>query len=155
MEGHIPTFGDLVVVSHDMPQWGLSGDVIGVKTDGTIELSEPVTFETGKTYQVAFRKKNGGVNGPFTITAGGKDNEIVLSGTWTFAVASSGEYTTATSSSGDTVRLYYGTKEERSHFSFGENNNWSRYGVVKSIRPRNNYQVQLAIMSEDTRVHTS
>ena len=155
MEGHIPTFGDLVVVSHDMPQWGLSGDVIGVKTDGTIELSEPVTFETGKTYQVAFRKKNGGVNGPFTITAGAKSNEIVLSGTWTFAVAASGEYTTATSSSGDTVRLYYGTKEERSHFSFGENSKWSRYGVVKSIRPRNNYQVQLAIMSEDTRVHTS
>ncbi len=27
LEGHIPTVGDLVAVSHDMPQWGLSGDV--------------------------------------------------------------------------------------------------------------------------------
>ena len=28
LEGLIPTYGDLVVISHDMPQWGTSGEVL-------------------------------------------------------------------------------------------------------------------------------
>jgi len=28
LEGLIPTYGDLVAISHDMPQWGTSGEVL-------------------------------------------------------------------------------------------------------------------------------
>ncbi|MCA1907940.1 MAG: phage tail protein, partial [Magnetospirillum sp.] len=40
LEGMIPTYGDLVAVTHDMPRWGLGGEVIGHQGD-VLALSEP------------------------------------------------------------------------------------------------------------------
>ena len=154
LEGYIPTFGDLVAVSHDMPQWGTTGEVIGINSRGAIELSEPVEFQAGKRHYAAFRTKAGGVSGPWEVYDGtGEADEMALTGHWIFARSSESDYTIIENSRGDNMRLYYGTKEERTHFSFGVGDTWSQYGVVKSIRPRGDLKVELTILSEDNRVH--
>jgi sulfur carrier protein ThiS len=154
LEGYIPTFGDLVTVSHDMPNWGLSGDVIGVGNDGTITVSEKIEFKTGLTYNIAFRTKTGSIYGPFEVETGGNIHKIILTGIWTSTHSPDGDFTTMTDSDGNIIRLYYGTQEERTQFSFGVTDKWCKYGVIKSISPKGESKVELTILAEDSRVHT-
>ena len=53
----------------------------------------------------------------------------------------------------ESVRLYYGTQEERTHFTFGLSDKFTEYAVVKSIRPIGDLKVTLNLISEDNRVH--
>jgi len=46
--------GDVIYVSHDVPQWGYSGRVKG-GTLSSVELDREVTLEAGKTYKVMVR----------------------------------------------------------------------------------------------------
>lgn len=68
MEGLLLLFGDLIHVSHDVPAWGASGQVIGLnKLTGKIITSEPMVFTAAEVHQIALRKKNGKADGPYTI----------------------------------------------------------------------------------------
>lgn len=57
--------GDLVLVSHDVPLWGLgSGRVISVQTDGSgnatgVTIDNAVPMETGTDYRIRFRLEDG------------------------------------------------------------------------------------------------
>ena len=152
LEGYIPAFGDLVVVSHDMPDWGTSGDVISVE-NGVIRLSEPLDFVEGSTHYIAFRTRAGGLSGAWACSAGRRNDEVVLDGIWTFSATSGNEYTIASDANGNSIRLYFGSREERTHFSFGASGEWAQYGIVKGIKPRGDLHVDLQLISEDTRVH--
>lgn len=69
LEGYLPRYGDLVMVSHDVPRWGAGGYVRSI--DGTtLHLSDPVTFAEGQTHRLILRKKDGSAYGPVTCTAG-------------------------------------------------------------------------------------
>jgi len=46
--------GDVILVSHDVPQWGYSGHVV-VPTDRGVTLDRYVTLDTGTSYQVIVR----------------------------------------------------------------------------------------------------
>lgn len=68
MEGLLLLFGDLIHVSHDVPAWGASGQVIGLnRLTGKITTSEPLIFTSAPVHQIALRKKNGKADGPYTI----------------------------------------------------------------------------------------
>lgn len=68
MEGLLLLFGDLIHVSHDVPAWGSSGQVIGLnRLTGKITTSEPLIFTTASVHQIALRKKNGKADGPYTV----------------------------------------------------------------------------------------
>lgn len=68
MEGLLLLFGDLIHVSHDVPAWGASGQVIGLnRLTGKIITSEPMIFTAAEVHQIALRKKNGKADGPYTI----------------------------------------------------------------------------------------
>lgn len=47
--------GDIVDVSHDVPQWGFSGRVQAGATTTSIPVDQPITIETGKTYLLQVR----------------------------------------------------------------------------------------------------
>ena len=47
--------GDLVRVSHDVPLWGTGTGRVAAKIGSTIELTEQVYLEAGKTYQIRIR----------------------------------------------------------------------------------------------------
>ena len=69
LEGLIPSYGDLISITHDMPHWGSGGEILS-KNDMTLTLSEPVEFEEGQTHYLALRKKNGSLSCPFVVTSG-------------------------------------------------------------------------------------
>lgn len=80
MEGYIPTYGDLGRFGSDIPRWGQNGYVSGI--DGNkVTLSENVTFTEGEVHQMAIRGKLGQDLGPFTVTAGDNENEVLVVGT--------------------------------------------------------------------------
>ena len=76
MEGHIPSYGDLVSVAHDVPRWDKGGFVVGMEKEYfagpavwqyRLTLSEPCeTFAPGER-QVLIRSKNGDAIGPYYV----------------------------------------------------------------------------------------
>ncbi|MFT3964113.1 host specificity factor TipJ family phage tail protein [Propionivibrio sp.] len=70
MEGFIPSFADLIAVSHDMPQWGQSFECVAWDAGTrTLRVSEPITWEYSINY-VALRRRDGSVDGPIAVTPG-------------------------------------------------------------------------------------
>lgn len=136
MEGFIPSYGDLIAVQHDMPAWGQGGEVVGWNAGTkTATLSEPVTFSAG-THYIALRKRDGSVDGPYTVTAGANAYQVVL--------ATSPSFTP-----------YTGQGEERTHFSFGWSETWRQPAKVIAVRPRGLFQVEVEAINEDPSVHTA
>lgn len=115
-----------------MAKWGQGGEVME-KNGLTLSLSEPVTFEDGQTHYLALRKKNGSLSGPYVVTAGTLNTEIVLS-------------------EEPDMDILTGTDAERTHFAFGTADKWSVLARVTGIRPRSN-QVEITAVIEDDRVH--
>ena len=137
MEGFIPSFGDLIAISHDMPAWGTSGEVTSYNAGTkTLTLTEPVTFGGG-THYIGLRMRDGSVAGPYAVTAGGNAYQVVH-----------------TAASID-LTPYTAGAEERTHFAFGAGETWRQAARVVAIRPRGLYQVEIEAINEDASVHTA
>lgn len=136
MEGFIPSYGDLVAINHDMPQWGQHAEVVDWD-DGTntLTLSEPMTWGTGVHY-VGLRRRNGSVSGPYVVTAGTSEYKLVL--------AEAPDFTP-----------YFGQEEERTHISFGWGETWRQLARVISCKPKDEYTVELTCVNEEATVHTA
>jgi hypothetical protein len=137
MEGFIPAFGDLIAIAHDMPAWGVSGEVTSYNA-GTkvISLSEPVTFGGG-THYIGLRSRNGSVSGPYEVTAGADAYKVV--------------HVAATLD----ITPYTGGAAERTFFAFGEGETWRQPARVIAIRPRGLHAVEIEAVNEDDSVHTA
>ena len=134
LEGLIPTYGDLIAISHDMPRWGQGGEVVAWDpATGTLELSEPLEWADGETHYIALRRRDGTVSGPWHVLPSADDRHVV--------VAEGLDFTP-----------YTGASEERTHFAFGVGEAWSLRARVISIRPRGE-QVEITAVGEDARVH--
>lgn len=132
LEGHIPSYGDLIALSHDLPRWGQSGQLISI--DGTtLTLTEPVVFGSG-THVIGLRKKDGSVSGPHTCTAGAAPNKVVLA---------------APISSSDFI---FDESHERPLFLFGKTEEWAQLCVVVSLAPADNDEVEVKCVPYDARV---
>nr|WP_068428017.1 host specificity factor TipJ family phage tail protein [Magnetospirillum sp. XM-1]CUW37135.1 conserved protein of unknown function\ len=133
LEGMIPSYGDLVAITHDMPRWGQGGEVICCQGD-VLVLSEPLVWTEGATHYLALRRRDGGLAGPFPVEAVPGDATMVrVSGPLT-------------------VTPYVGGSEERTYFSFGPGHAWAQTARILAIRPRAE-QVEISAVAEDSRVH--
>jgi hypothetical protein len=137
MEGFIPALGDLVAISHDMPQWGQSGEVVAYDP-GTLTLStsEPLTWTAGQTHYLAIRRRDGSLSGPHVVTAGAQPNQAQLQSSPTDPIDTGGE-------------------RERSHYAFGPGQALYILARVVSIRPRAPERVELTCVVESSAVHTA
>ena len=120
LEGLIPTYGDLIAVTHDLPRWGQGGEVVAA--DGrTLTLSEPLEWDADTAeppvYYIALRRRDGSLSGPWPVEPGGDDRTVVLS------------------EDPDPVP-YTGAEEERTHFAFGPGEAWGLRARVLAVRPR-------------------
>ena len=138
LEGLIPTYGDLIAITHDLPRWGQGGEVTAV--DGrTLTLSEPLEWEAGEdtteppVHYIALRRRDGGLSGSWPVEPGADDRTVVLS------------------EDPDPVP-YTGADEERTHFAFGPGEAWGLRARVMAVRPRGE-QVEITAVGEDARVH--
>ncbi len=132
LEGLIPSYGDLISITHDMAKWGQGGEVIG-QNGLTLTLSESVIFEEGKVHYLALRQKNGSLSGPYVVMPGALNTEVVLS-------------------EEPDMDILTGTDAERTHFAFGTADKWSVFARVTGIRPRSD-KVEITAAIEDSRVH--
>ncbi len=136
-EGLIPTYGDLIAITHDLPRWGQGGEVTAVD-DRTLTLSEPLEWNEDtaeRAHYLALRRRDGGLSGPWPVTPGGDARTVVLD---------------------DDLDLepYTGADEERTHFAFGAGEAWGLRARVLAVRPRGE-QVEITAVGEDARVHTA
>lgn len=137
MEGFIPSYGDLIAISHDLPQWGQGGEIVswdaGTKT---AILSEPLTWKPAATHYIGLRRRDGSLSGPYTATIGISDYHVVL--------ATAPDFTP-----------YTGQDEERTHFTFGWGDTWRQLARVIAIRPRGPFRVGIEAINEDPGVHAA
>jgi hypothetical protein len=136
MEGFIPSFGDLIAISHDLPAWGQGGDVIAWDAGAkTLTLSEAVTFTAG-THYVGLSRPNGSVSGPYQVVATSDPAVIYVP---------------------DALDMvpYTGQNAERTRFAFGHGETWRQLARVIAIRPRGLTEVEIECVNEDPSVHTA
>jgi sulfur carrier protein ThiS len=134
LEGLIPTYGDLIALNHDMPQWGQSGEIISYDHP-VLTLSEPVDFTDGGTHYIGLRKSDGSVSGPWEVSAAPNDRAVILSDELDF-------------------EPYIGNTQERTHFAFGVGEAWAVFARVMSIRPRKD-QIEINAVIENNMVHSA
>lgn len=136
MEGFVPSCGDLIAVSHDMPQWGQVAEVRDHDANNYIlTVSEHLTFTPGLAHYIGLRRADGTVSGPWRakhISA----YQISYNGPLDF-------------------ELYTGLDEERTHLVFGPAETWRQPALVVSVRPRDLYTVEIICINEDVSVHTA
>jgi hypothetical protein len=136
MDGFICRFGDPVLVSHDLPKWGFSGEVESFdELTGVLGLSEAVVFGSGAHY-IRFARKNGSVTLPYLVTAGANKFEVILDEPLDLD-----------------DEIYTGGEYERTRFSFGGSLNSSRLCKVTSLRPRGFDSVEVSVVVDDARVY--
>ena len=132
LDGLIPSYGDLVAITHDMPSWGQGGEIL--KQEGNkLILSEPVVFDSDTIHYITLRKPNGQLSGPYPVTAGDLENEVILKENPDF-------------------EIYTGTSKERTHFAFGPADKWAIRARIIGIKPRTD-TVEITAVIEDDRVH--
>lgn len=136
LEGLIPTYGDLVAISHDMPSWGTGGEFMSWDPGSrTAVLSEDVSFEAQTDHVIALRMRDGSVAGPYVVVTAGTPNSVVFE-----------------DPSGVDIRI--ATDSERTHFAFGRADHWATLARVITIRPRGD-QVEVTCVAENSLVHSA
>ena len=138
LEGMIPTYGDLIAISHDLPCWGQSGEIIEWdQSTNTALLSEPLQWQENSQHYIALRKQDGSLAGPYQCRQGNMEDEVIIE---------------------DKLDLmpYIGGNQERTHFSFGGGDAYTMLARILTIRPRSSGEkIQITAVIEDERVHVN
>jgi predicted phage tail protein len=136
MEGFIPALGDLIAISHDVPSWGQAGEIVAWDaTSKTATTSEPLDW-SGSGHQMALRKRDGSVSGPWQVTRAGDDRRA--------------QFTLAPDITPDTDG-----SRERTHYAFGPSSALYALARVIGIKPRSPETVEIVAVIESDYVHTA
>lgn len=137
MEGFIPTFGDLVALSHTRLSAAVSGEVTAWDAANLIlTLAEPVTFTAGQTHYIGLRKRDGSFAGPYVATAGADEFHVVLGSAPSFTP-------------------YTGSAEDRTTFSFGTGAEYRSLALLTAVKPRSGHLVELSYVNDAPEVHAA
>lgn len=140
LEGHIPALGDLIGVQSDIPEWGQSGEVVGVSAQagGTtiITSSEPFVWTAGATHYAMLRRANGSANGPIVVTQGADEHSFIV-------------YDADVDFS-----IYSGFDKEKTHISFGRSGQVIQLAKVLTTTP-NSGKVTITAINENVLVHSA
>ncbi|MDD5028910.1 MAG: host specificity factor TipJ family phage tail protein [Rhodoferax sp.] len=142
MEGFIPSFGDLINVQHDMPDWGHAGEAVAWDAGNQLlTLSEDAVFASGQNL-IALRARDGSVQGPFDASSI-STRVIKLKNADLSALNPS------------TVTIYTGGSEERTHYSMGGVYTYAQPARVLSAKPLSLTTVEIECVNESDSVHTA
>lgn len=138
MEGFLPSFGDLIAVAHDVPQWGQSGYILGVEQVGdvyTLSVSEPLIFQDGFTYQILLRGRQAEVIGPITATATDDPKKVTIT-------------------LDEEVDFLLGGQTEPMLFLFGKTGQITKYGRVVKIEPQGGERIRITMVNDAPVIHS-
>ena len=139
------TRGDLVKVTHDVPQWGVASGRLGngvddVITGSTLQLTEEVYLETGKSYSILIRTNNlSNSIGSGSIT---KNLATITTTGYTSTVTLASPLV-----SGDGVL-------SDNLFMLGEIAKESQQCIVVGIEPSGNYSARITLMDYSANIYT-
>ena len=132
LEGLIPTYGDLISITHDLCEWGQGGEVLSV-VGNTIKLSETLIWKAEEDHFISFRLKDGSMSEAYPVTKGALSNEVVLENL-------------------PDIDIYTGTAMERTHFAFGIKGKMSMFAKVIGVKPRGD-TVEISCVNESEEVY--
>lgn len=135
LEGFLPRYGDMIMVSHDVPKWGTGGLVVDID-ELVIQTSEPCVFTPGEVHRVLLRKRDGTNAGPYTVTAGDDAFHIVLQSPLDYDFSYNRAY------------------EEPPYYLFGIASYEARKCTVVSLTPEGNDQVSVRCVAYDERLYS-
>lgn len=82
LEGHIVTFGDLIAIAHDVPDYGQFGYVLQAEKmpgdDYQVWVSEPLNWDESGDHVISFRSKTGGYLGPYQVRQTNDPSQIII-----------------------------------------------------------------------------
>ena len=140
LEGNIPRYGDLVEISHDVPAWGLTGFTEDYDpATRRLTTSEPLKWWPGENHYINLRKRDGSPDGPYRVTAGSHDREMVI----------------ADPIDGHSIYVSDGQGEEFTHYQFGPGERRSLLAQVLSAAPDEQGRVSLDFVNYAPSVHTA
>ncbi|AJD82858.1 central tail fiber J [Achromobacter phage 83-24] len=150
-EGYLPRYGDLVQISHDVPQWGFSGEVLGFNPGpdhpewglrGELTSNEPFTFTAGSNHALVFKRRDGSPHGPFTVIAhpSGDPFKCVVQGS---------------DAQLDDIYISDGSREELTQYQFGPTERRGIRAIALSATPDGDGKVQLTFTNYADSVHTA
>lgn len=140
MEGFIPSYGDLVVISHDVMRWGQSGYILTVEDmSGSnvflLHVSEPLRFESG-IHQIYLRSKSNELIGPLTATET-DDSKVVR------VIVDDSD-----------VDFLLGGESEPMLFVFGPIDEIAKYARLVKIEPQGGELVRITLVNENALIHS-
>lgn len=139
MDGFIPSLGDLITVSHDMPKWGQTTEAAAFDpSTGILTTYGDLTFTNG-THYLAFRNRDGSPVGPFVALPTNDPKMVVLSD-WDSSVD---------------VEPDTGMGRERAHVVFGPANTQWITARLLSVKPKGIDTCTLEAVVESDFVHTA
>ncbi len=121
IQGQLPSIGDYVSISHDLPNWGQSGQIVS-KTGTTITTTQPLNFSTGsQPYFMLFSRPNGTISGPHIVTQGSNEFECILDTDVT-----------------DFTFITRGDNQTPTRYQFGPSTNYNQGAIVTKITAQGN-----------------
>lgn len=130
MDAALITYGDLILVSHMLPDWGQTTFVKSV-SGLTVTLANQIDWGTSPSLLMTFRLRNGKPSDVYTVTRGASDD---------IAVISSGSLPAE-------GLFLYGVATEPTTVLIGEASRWAASCLVTQIRPKGleNYTVSAVV----------
>lgn len=129
--------GDLVRVSHDVPLWGTGSGRVAAKSGSTLELTEQVYLDAGKTYQIRVRLNT------ISATPGSDSALLTLAPITTSAWYNTITLTAAVPASVEVDNLYM----------LGELSQESQQLVVLAIEPSSNMSARLTLADYSPQIY--
>jgi len=136
LDGWLVRFGHLIGISHDVPKWGQSGDIVyWDEANLTAELSEKPEWGIGNHY-IRLTRANGSPTGTIRVTQH-PTNEycIVLQTSPGFAVE------------------WSGMTRERTRYVFGVADKICVNAIVTAVKPKGRMTAEIEAIVDDPRVH--
>lgn len=137
LEGRLIKPGDLIAVSHDLPEWGQSAELVSYTGSGkaagdVLTLSEPLEWAEGEEHYIALARRNNSLSGPWRVIAGAELHQVQLAEPITDAA----------------LLLYVGDSAERTRVSFGPSERYAaRCLVLPPLRMKGN-SVEVAFVED-------
>ena len=135
LDAMLPAYGALVGVGHDLPTWGISGDVADWNAGTlTMTLTEPVQFATGSNW-IWLQKPDGSRETPILCTAGADQNTVILAAAPSF------------------TPIFSDAGKDRTRFVFGTSDAGMQLCRTKEINWKSLDRATITTVVEDNRVH--